>query len=214
VTLRTRDGVMLDGVEIGGGPYGAVLLHMAASDLCDLWPFAGALARRGLHALLIDERCSGSPGCTFDSDRLTDPIADVRAAVDLLRRRGAERVTVAGASLGGASALIAGAGLGGQVQAVASLSGVTQVTPQLTVPATISRLHAPLLMAVAREDDTVSVSQSRAMLRRAGSHHKALLLLPATAGHGTELLLGRNDRPSAVFTALVRLIRTGRLDAG
>jgi hypothetical protein len=48
-----------DGVDVGSGPDGAVLLHMVASDLCDWWPFAGELARRGVHALMIDLRCSG-----------------------------------------------------------------------------------------------------------------------------------------------------------
>jgi pimeloyl-ACP methyl ester carboxylesterase len=74
----------------------------------------------GVHALLLDQRCSGRSACPLDSKRLTNPTAGVEAAIALLRRHGARRVTVAGASLGGAAALIAGAQLGRQVQAVAS----------------------------------------------------------------------------------------------
>jgi len=70
VSFRTRGGVPLDGVEIGSGPNGAVLLHMVASDLCDWWPFAGALGRAGVHALLVDQRCSGRPTCPPDAKRL------------------------------------------------------------------------------------------------------------------------------------------------
>jgi alpha-beta hydrolase superfamily lysophospholipase len=77
----------------------------------------------------------------------------------------------------------------------------------------IGRLHAPLLMAVAREDAAVSVAKTRVLLRRAGSPRKALVVLRA-AGHGIQLLFARNDQPSAVFAALVRLIRTGRLPSG
>jgi pimeloyl-ACP methyl ester carboxylesterase len=214
VTFRAADGVALDGVEVGTGPNAAVLLHMVSSDLCDWWPFAGELTRRGVHALMIDLRCSGRSSCSRDARRITDPTADVAGAVALLRRRGARRITVAGASLGGASALIAGAELGSQVQAVASLSGVPEVTSQLTVRAVIARLSAPLLMAVAQEDPAVSVGQTRAMLRQAGSRSKALLVRPASEGHGVALLLGRGDRRSDVLDALVRLIRTGRRPSG
>jgi pimeloyl-ACP methyl ester carboxylesterase len=214
VTFRTPDGVTLDGVEVGDGRDGAVLLHMASTDLCDWWPFAGELARRGVHALMIDLRCSGRSACSPDAKRITDPTADVAGAVALLRRRGARRITVAGASLGGASALIAGAGLGRQVQAVASLSGVTEVNSRLTVHAVIARLGAPLLMAVAREDAAVSVSQTRAMLSEAGSKRKALLVRPASDGHGMQLLLRRGDKPSEALSALVLLIRTGRPPSG
>jgi pimeloyl-ACP methyl ester carboxylesterase len=214
VTFRTPDGVALDGVEVGSGPDGAVLLHMVASDLCDWWPFAGELARRGVHALMIDLRCSGRSACSRDAKRITDPTADVAGAVALLRRRGARRITVAGASLGGASALIAGAELGSRVQAVASLSGVPEVTSQLTVRGVIAKLSAPLLMAVAQEDPAVSVGQTRAVLRHAGSNRKALLVRPASEGHGVALLLPRGDRRSEVLDALVRLIRTGRLPSG
>jgi pimeloyl-ACP methyl ester carboxylesterase len=211
VTFRTRDGVTLDGVEIGSGRSGAVLLHEVSGDVCDWWPLAGALVRGGVHALLIDERCSGRSACPLDSKRLTNPSDDVAAAIALLRRRGATRVTVAGASLGGAAALIAGARLRPHVQAVASLSGVTEVNQDLRVSAVIDLLRAPLLMAVARADEAVSIVQTRAMLRRAGSPRKALLVLPASAGHGIQLLLDGDDRPTGVFSALVQLIRTGRL---
>lgn len=70
---------------------------------------------------MIDLRCSGRSACLRDAKRITDPTADVAGAVAPLRRRGARRVTVTGASLGGVSALVAGAELGSQVHALDAL---------------------------------------------------------------------------------------------
>jgi pimeloyl-ACP methyl ester carboxylesterase len=214
VTFDTRDGVVLDGVEVGAGRAGVVLLHMSPTDLCDWWPFARDFARRGVHALMIDLRCAGSSGCPQDLDKITEPTADVEAAAAELRARGARRVTVVGASAGGASALVAAAHLHAGVDGVASLSAVPHFEDALNVPAIIGALSAPLLMSVEPADDTVSVAETRAMFSRAGSRRKALLLRPRGSGHGTALLLAADGSPSVVFSALVRFIHTGELPDG
>jgi hypothetical protein len=197
VRLRTRDGVALDGVEAGRGPAGAVLLHQSPSDLCDWWPFARALRQRGVHALMLDLRCNGKSGCPSQSTAFERPALDVEAAAAYLRRRGARSVTVAGASYGGASALVAGAQLGGRVDGVVSLSGEPRLSPALDVPKVIDRLRVPLLLAVAPGDSYVSVAQTRAMLRAAGSKRKRMVVRPA--GHGIELLLSADGQRLAPF---------------
>jgi hypothetical protein len=167
--LRTNDGVDLDAVEFGEGAKGAVFLHMSPSDLCDWWPYAKWLADDGVHGMLIDLRCNGQSGCPTDPDEAVHPDRDVLAAAQALGRNGARQVTVVGASYGGACALVAAAKLGSQVDGVASLSGEPQLSSRLDVLKVIGKLRSPLLLAVAPGDPYVTVPQTQAMLRAAGS---------------------------------------------
>jgi hypothetical protein len=41
------DGTQLDGVLVGSGPAGVVLLHQYPADLCGFWPYAVYLSKRG-----------------------------------------------------------------------------------------------------------------------------------------------------------------------
>src|SRR5690349_18950079 len=78
VRLRTSDGLTLDGVSVGDGDLGVVLLHEYPADLCGWWAYANYLADRGMRALAIDMRCLGDSEC---GDRgKAGAIADVRAA--------------------------------------------------------------------------------------------------------------------------------------
>lgn len=208
--LRTRDGVALDAVEVGRGRAGAVFLHQSPSDLCDWWPFARSLAQAGVRALLLDLRCNGLSDCPTRSEAFTSPESDVGAAVSELRRRGAKRVTVVGASYGGATALVASSKLGRKVDAVASLSGEPRLSDELDVHRVIGRLRAPLLLVVAPGDQYVSVAQTRAMLRAAGARSKRLIVRPVNSGHGIDLLLKSDQRRrSALFGTLMSFIRSG-----
>jgi predicted alpha/beta hydrolase family esterase len=206
VSLKTADGVTLDGAELGAGTHGVVFLHESPGDLCVWWPFARAIARGGVNALLLDLRCFGVSQCPSKQE---DPAADVAAAVAELERRGARSVVVVGASYGGACALVAASKLGGRVAGVASVSGEEDLRPDLDVPAVIGRLRAPLLLLVARGDGYVSVPQMRTMLRRAGSRRKRLIVRPASAGHGTQMLVGDDGMtPNADFATLMRFVHS------
>lgn len=205
--MRTSDGVTLDGAEVGAGSAGAVLLHESPSDLCDWWPYAQALERAHVRALMIDLRCFGRSGCPPQSSRSQEPALDVAAAAAELRREGARTVTVVGASFGGASALVAGSKLGRRVDGVVSLSGEADLSDALNVPKVIGRMRVPLLMAVAPGDGYISVGQARAMVREAGSRHKRLLVRPAADGHGTQLLGPDGEDATPLLAVVTRFVR-------
>jgi pimeloyl-ACP methyl ester carboxylesterase len=205
VSLTTSDGVKLDGVELGSGPKGAVFLHESPADLCNWWPFAGAIEKAGVHALLLDLRCFGESACPKGAGSV-DPAADVAAAVARLRGDGAKTVVVVGASYGGASALVAGSK--DKVDGVASLSGEPDLDPALDVNKVIHALTAPLFMAVSRGDGYVSPAQARTMVRNAGSTSKRLVVEGREAGHGTEMLVGDDGMtPTRLFGTLMAFIR-------
>jgi pimeloyl-ACP methyl ester carboxylesterase len=207
VRFRTSDGVNLSGSVIGAGPAGAVLIHEYPRDRCGWWPYARYLAHHGVHALLFDLRCFGSSPCPDGRGHATE---DVHAAVAELRRQGAKRVALVGASMGGSIAVTSAARL--HPAAVVDLSGEPStkgLTPGIDADALADapRVTAPALFAVARGDRYVSPAQMRAVAHRARSASKRVIVLPPVAGHGWDMLFGTSSRWSPLAVTVVTFIR-------
>ena len=190
IRFRTSDGVALAGAVIGSGPVGVVLIHEYPLDHCGWWPYARYLARHRVHTLRFALRCFGASPCPAGRGRAT---ADVAAAMAELRQRGARRIALGGASMGGAIAVVAAARL--HPAAVIDLSGerdTTGMTPGIdaNAAAAAAGVSAPALFAVARGDRYVSVSDMREVARRTRSPIRSVIVLPASAGHGWDMLLG------------------------
>jgi pimeloyl-ACP methyl ester carboxylesterase len=184
LAILTADGVRLDGAVVGRGPRGVVLVHETGSlGLCGWWPYAVRLAGAGFHVLLFDMRCAGLSACPGGA-RAADTVADVAAAVRRLRALGPSTVELVGASYGGSVALAAAARLP-HIAALADLSGDELGASALRA---VAAVHVPLLLAVARDDPYVSLAQERALYRRSASRVKRLSILPASAGHGWDML--------------------------
>jgi pimeloyl-ACP methyl ester carboxylesterase len=208
VRFRTSDGVTLSGAVVGSGPVGAVLIHEWPLDYCGWLPYAGYLSRHGVRALAFDLRCFGRSACP-DGGR-GRATTDVAAAMAELRRRGARRVALAGASMGGAIAVVAAARL--HPAAIVSLSGerdTTGLTPGIAADAGAAApgVTAPALFAVARGDRYVSPADMRAVARRARSATTRVIVLPASAGHGWELLVGTTTEWSPLAATVAAFIR-------
>jgi pimeloyl-ACP methyl ester carboxylesterase len=140
VRFKAADGISLDGVMVGDGQAGVVLVHEYPADLCGFWPFANYLARHGLRAFAIDLRCFGQSECP-DGAAKHRVIEDIAAAIATLRRHGVTRVALIGASMGGAAVLIAGTAVQPPVAAVVSLSGEADPTKLVGgIPSTRERL--------------------------------------------------------------------------
>jgi dienelactone hydrolase len=107
--------------------------------------------------------------------------------------------------MGGAIAVVAAARL--HPAAVVDLSGersTAALTPGIDADAGAAApgVTAPALFAVARGDQYVPVSDMRAVARRARSATKRVIVLPAIAGHGWDMLLGT----SATWSPLARTV--------
>jgi pimeloyl-ACP methyl ester carboxylesterase len=207
IRFRTSDGVVLAGALVGSGPVGAVLIHEYPRDYCGWLPYSGYLARHGVRALLFDLRCFGRSPCPGGRGHAID---DVAAAMAELRRRGARRVALVGASMGGAIAVVAAARL--HPAAVVDLSGerdTTGLTPGIDADAGAAAhaVTAPALFAVARGDRYVPVDDMRAVARRVRSATRRLIVLPAVAGHGWDLLFGTGTKWSPLAATVAAFIR-------
>jgi dienelactone hydrolase len=195
VGFTAADGTSLDGVLVGRGRAGVVLVHEYPADLCGFWPFANYLAKRGLRAFAIDLRCFGRSACP-QGDAKGRVVDDIAAAVAELRRRGVTRVALVGASMGGAAVLIAGTRARPPVAAVVSLSGEADPTNlvggiPLDAGAAVKRLKVPAMLVVATGDRYAPVGETRAMYRAVTARDKELLVLsgPSFDGrHGWDLL--------------------------
>jgi dienelactone hydrolase len=194
VRFQAPDGTSLNGVLVGRGPVGVVLVHQYPSDLCGFWPFATYLAKRGLRAFAIDLRCFGRSACP-EGEAKGRVIDDLAAAAAELRRRGVTRVVLVGASMGGAAVLIAGTKLQPPVAAVVSLSGEADPTNlvggiQLNAGAAVDQLTVPTMFVVATNDQYVSVQETRTMYGAVKTGDKRLEVLSGEFDglHGWELL--------------------------
>src|SRR3954452_9633297 len=207
IRFATRDGLSLSGAVAGSGPVGAVLIHEYPLDLCGWWPYARYLSRRGVHALVFDLRCFGSSPCPAGRGHA---VIDVAAAVAEHRRRGARRIALVGASMGGAIAVVAAAQL--HPTAVVDLSGertTAGVTDGIVADAGAAArgVTAPALLAVARGDRYVRLADMLAVARRVRSRTKRVIVLPATAGHGWDMLLGGSTDWSPLAARVADFIR-------
>jgi dienelactone hydrolase len=173
----------------GKGEVGAVLIHEYPGPMCGWWPYAAYLARHGVRALLFDLRCFGDSACP-DGAAGTRPVSDVEGAVRALRSRGARRVVLVGASLGGTISVVAGASLHPPPAGVvdlsgeADLSGLLSEDSDLNAAAAAPGLRAPSLFVVARGDRYTPVVDMRRVYRRTGSVWKRMIVEPAAFGHG------------------------------
>jgi pimeloyl-ACP methyl ester carboxylesterase len=170
VNFATGEGGEVEAALVGDGDTGVVLGHQFRSNFCSWVPFAKQLAARDMRALAIN----------FSSTSLDD---DVVAGAEELRRRGAKRVFLVGASMGGTAALVGAEEA--DAARVASLSGPRQFSGLDALPS-VRRLTIPTLFLVGRQD-TEFAREARRLYEATASDDKKLVVTDGFE-HGTDLL--------------------------
>jgi pimeloyl-ACP methyl ester carboxylesterase len=195
---------------VGTGKVGVVLGHEYPSELCGWWPFAVYLARHGVRVFLFDFRCMGQSPCPSGGSDVDDMVG---AAAEL-RRLGATKVFLMGASLGGTVAMMAGPQVSPQAAGVVSFSGepdlgyLTGGSTELDALSVMPKLRAPFLEIMARGDPAMSVADARKLLARAGSRDKRLIILPTSFGHGWDIVTqGVDNSPTSVARTVLRFVQ-------
>jgi pimeloyl-ACP methyl ester carboxylesterase len=160
----------VNGVVYGGGERGIVLANQSDSDRMAWSPFARLLAARGYRVLAFD----------YGND---SPESDVAAAARALRRLGARREVLIGASEGAKAAVLAGAGSPGAVVGVVCLSAERSLGGEDVLPSA-RRLRLPALFVTAR-DDPWSKDDTPLLERAASRAASRRLLVVSGSAHGT-----------------------------
>ena len=196
VSFRGAGGTRLSAKLFGSGPNGAVLIGQPAAALCETARInanvLAGLAANGIRTLVVQRRTPSA------SSKLE--VADVRAAIGALRRRGARRIAVIGEATGGVLALGAAPAAGGSLTAVVALAGPTRSQLVPVALAAAGKLHAPLLL-VADKENPAAVSSARKLLATAPGLDNQVALVP---GAGRSSLL--DPRRGTPATALAKRI--------
>ena len=179
--FRATDGVRLAGAVLGRGRTGIVFAHQVAGDRCQWLPFARELAGRGYRALVFDMRGYGASSGIAN----VSPHLDVAGAAAELRRRGARRIVLVGASMGGTGVVGAAPTIRPAIAGVVELSAPTGFGG-VDALAAARRLTRPALFVAGRDDGDFAHA-SRALHRAAPSKDKKLVIVP-TSWHGVDLV--------------------------
>jgi pimeloyl-ACP methyl ester carboxylesterase len=189
VRFTTFDRVRLIGVELGSGPRVVILAHQGGGGegpwLCAWMRYARVLALQGYRVLAFDHRGFGSSGHTTHWSRQTRVDFDVLAAIQVMRARGARKIVLAGASLGGAAALSAAALAPTRVDGVISFAS-PQVFGRVDASRAVRTLRVPALFVSAAEDNNFA-DEARALYEACASPDKRLAIVPGTV-HGAPVL--------------------------
>jgi alpha-beta hydrolase superfamily lysophospholipase len=204
--FRAADGTKLVGHRFGGARPGArtavVLVHMSVGDLCQWASSARRLARQGAFVFPIDLRGHGFSEGRENHRRAA---ADVAAAVRAVRRLGARRVVVGGASLGGIAALVAAPGIRPAVDGVVAISAPAAIAGQLNALPAVARLRVPTLFVAAVADQNPPydfAADAERLFDATATSEKRLELVPGSS-HGTFLVDG-SPAVRALLRAFVR----------
>ena len=184
-------GGRLRAVVVGRGATGVVLANETTNDDCHWSPFPQYLAGRGYRVLAFD----------YGSG---DRSSEVRAAARYLRSRGAHRLVLIGASIGGAVVIDAAVHLHPAPVAVVSLSAVLEAT-RSPVLLDARRLRSPIFQIGSAGDlHTRQGADTVALYRASPSPARRLLLLPGTS-HGVHLVAaGAGNRVRLAIVAFLR----------
>jgi pimeloyl-ACP methyl ester carboxylesterase len=202
VTMKAADGVKVAGFVQGRGIVGVVLVHQVNGDHCGWAEEAAFLARRAL-VLSVDLRGYGASGRATGAKALLYR-NDIAASVTELRRRGAERIVLVGASMGGSAVVVAASVISPPVDAVVAVSAPANFKGQ-----NASAAAAKLSMAVrfvAARDDGRAAATATALVERATASADAKAELYDKGGHGWALLRPTHEAQGIVDNFLDALV--------
>jgi pimeloyl-ACP methyl ester carboxylesterase len=181
VSFQAAGGARLKGAVLGRGSTGVVLAHTTGADRCQWLPFARELAKRGYRALVFDHRGYGTSTGAMNSD----PHLDVIAAAAELRRRGAKKIVLAGASMGGTGVVAAAPVIRPAISGVVELSAPTAFSGANALAA-VKKLKRPALFVAGRDDGDFPAA-TRALYKAAATKDKQLYIAPSS-WHGVDLV--------------------------
>jgi dienelactone hydrolase len=192
--LTTLDGVSIATYSQGQGTTAIVLVHQVNQDHCGWSAEAGALAKK-YRVMSIDLRGYG----TSQRTKGTTAFAyrnDIAAAVTELRAKGAKKVVLVGASMGGSAVVVAGAFINPPVDAIVAVSAPTNykgqnaktAAPKLAVPARF----------LAASDDGSAVTSAKSLDKSANNSPDHQAVVFPTGGHGWALLRPGSPAESAL----------------
>ncbi|MFC8360737.1 alpha/beta hydrolase [Streptomyces griseorubiginosus] len=183
-TLTTSDGLHLSALVLGDGPNGVLLNHEQGYSICSWLDTGQELAAKGFHVVLPEFR---NHGASETDPENRDIGRDAAAALAELKRVGAQRVFLGGASCGGTTAITAGEEQKLPVTGLLIMSSPALCNPIDAVPS-VRKITAPSLFIVGSGDMNGAVEkQVRTLYNNSGAKEKNLVI-DDDGYHGTDML--------------------------
>ncbi|EAP98587.1 hypothetical protein JNB_00425 [Janibacter sp. HTCC2649] len=174
VQIPAPGGTLSAGV-LGEGSVGVVLLHQTSgAGFCGWATYGQWLAGQGINVVMLDVCNYGQSTC--DEALLKDWTAQVKAGVDFARSRGATKVTVVGASLGGVLAM--GVGEKAGADAIVNLSGPSEWEGVPDAVTAAKATTVPLLVSAADADTGIEATVLKAAVAASPAAHKRYVAMP------------------------------------
>jgi hypothetical protein len=170
--LRVVSSQQLPVAELGGGAHAVVFSEASDADVCSWLPLARELVSDGFAVAMYDYTAN--------------PVANLKAVVQLERSHGAHTVAVVGASEGAKTSIVAASELRPAPNAVVSLSAEAALQGTEVAPYA-ARVHAPTLFVTAADDPYGADEAAPGFYRSEPATTKRLLVVPGTQ-HGAALL--------------------------
>ena len=185
VQFPSGSGVKVGGAVLGSGPVAVVLVHEAATDLCQWVPFGRILAQQGYRVLAFDLNGFGSSPAAPGGPQNPAYERDVEAAIDFVRGERADHVIVVGSSLGGLAAITAAVDTRPSIDGLVYLWGPTPPVAGLDAQAAAARLAVPVLFVIAKGD--ASATEARSVFQAIRAPDRSLVEVPGSTW-GVKLL--------------------------
>jgi esterase/lipase len=202
-TLTTSDGVYLSALVLGSGSKGVLLAHEQGYNICSFLDIGTELADSGYLVVIPEYRNHGASQNFPEDNQNIDRDAD--AALSELKRLGAQKVFLAGASCGGTTAIIAGVRQELPVEGLIILSSPAQCGPHDAIPS-VKKMKAPSLFVFSPGDYGGSIEKEvRKLYQASGATDKELIVDPS-GYHGTDMFR-RGEQGDALKSKLIDFVK-------
>lgn len=201
-TLTTSDGVYLSALVLGSGSKGVLLAHEQGYNICSFLDMGTELADNGYLVVIPEYRNHGASQGNQDNEPLD---LDADAALSELKRWGAEKVFLAGASCGGTTAIMAGLRQELPIEGLIILSSPAQCGPLDAIPS-VKKITAPSLFVFSPGDYGGSIEKQVRKLYQASGAVEKELIVDESGYHGTDMY-HKGEKGDALKSRLIDFIK-------
>ncbi|MGG2055345.1 alpha/beta hydrolase [Lysinibacillus pakistanensis] len=182
-TLKTSDGVYLSALVLGSGNKGVLLAHEQGYSICSFLDIGTELADNGYLVIIPEYRNHGASQKIQVNEHIE---LDADAALNELKRMGAKKVFLAGASCGGTTAIVAGVRQELPIEGLIILSSPAQCSNLDAIPS-VKEIKAPSLFVFSPGDYGGSIEKHvRQLYQESGATDKELIV-DESGYHGTDM---------------------------
>lgn len=202
-TLTTSDGVHLSALVLGEGTDGVLLDHEQGYSICSFVDIGRQLAKRGYHVVIPEYRNHGASQELAGNEHID---RDARAGLRELRRLGAKRVFLAGASCGGTTAAAAGADTPLRVVGLLEMSSPARCGPGADGVAAVKKLNVPTLLVASPGDMQGNVEKEVREVYAASAARKKELVIQKGERHGTSMIKQAGAAGAALQERVIKFV--------